>query len=351
MGIRNLHKFLLKHHPSYYKNVSLSDYRGKKLAIDVNLYLFKYKSIYKEKWPSHFIEFLSVLTVNGIQCICIYDTGSPIEKAEKKDERRTRKRNAIRRIQDIEHDVQCYNEDGEISPLLQNIMEKRGYQMKKLLPSPANLIFDRASIDRELSILQNQVVSISKMDLSLSKTILDLFGIRYYDSENEAETLCAHLCCHQIVDAVLSNDTDVMVYGTPIFLTKLEISRTGETTCMEIRIREVVNSLHLTLPQFVDLCIMCGTDYNKNIYRVGSEKAFKLIQKHSSLEQIESDTSFDTTILNFRRVRELFSVPDELSRTYEVQPGHLVPRQSLMEFCTIYNFKPTKLTLSLYPIS
>ena len=47
---------------------------------------------------------------------------------------------------------------------------------------------------------------------------------------------------------------------------------------------------------------MCGTDYNKNIFRVGPSKALKLIQTHKSIDKVEMDVS----ILNHKRVRELF---------------------------------------------
>ena len=63
--------------------------------------------------------------------------------------------------------------------------------------------------------------------------------------------------------------------------------------------------------QFTDFCIMCGTDYNKNIHRIGGEKAYKLLKKYGTLDNIEMECKeLDLSILNFKRVREIFSVPE-----------------------------------------
>jgi 5'-3' exonuclease len=52
---------------------------------------------------------------------------------------------------------------------------------------------------------------------------------------------------------------------------------------------------------------MCGTDYNKNIYRVGPSKSYDLLLKYDNIEDIKSNTKHDTDILKFPRVREIFT--------------------------------------------
>ena len=61
------------------------------------------------------------------------------------------------------------------------------------------------------------------------------------------------------------------------------------------------------LEEFLDFCILCGTDYNSNIQGVGSVSSFRLIKEHSSLESISENTQYDTSCLNYHRVRELFT--------------------------------------------
>ena len=66
------------------------------------------------------------------------------------------------------------------------------------------------------------------------------------------------------------------------------------------------SKLDLTKDEFLDLCIMCGTDYNKNIFRVGPEKSYKYIKQYSSIENIGKNTKHDISVLKRERVRELF---------------------------------------------
>ena len=51
---------------------------------------------------------------------------------------------------------------------------------------------------------------------------------------------------------------------------------------------------------------MSGTDYNTNIPKVGTINSYKLIKKHGNIENIERDTKYDTGILKYKKVRELF---------------------------------------------
>jgi len=68
----------------------------------------------------------------------------------------------------------------------------------------------------------------------------------------------------------------------------------------------VLEVFNMTKEQFLDFCIMCGTDYNKNIFRVGPSKAYKLLLEHKSIEGIGQNTVLDISVLNHVRGRELF---------------------------------------------
>lgn len=305
MGIKNFHKFLRKHYPEIYTDTSLSTFSNKKVAIDINIYLFKYKSIHKERWINVLFSLIILLKKYNIDCVCIYDTKSPVEKDARKQERKQRKKNAEDKIHEIQEDLLKYNQTGIASDLLKQISHKKG-ALKKVLNIQTDVI-DREAIYRELTSLSNQIVNITKYDVAISKQLLQILGIPYYDADGEAESLCSYLCCHGKVDAVLSDDTDVLVYGTPCFLTKLNLK---QETCVVLTPEPIFEKLRLTKEQFVDLCIMSGTDYNDNIPNIGNEKAYILLQKHSSLELIEQEKKeLDTQILNYKRIREIFTVP------------------------------------------
>lgn len=49
---------------------------------------------------------------------------------------------------------------------------------------------------------------------------------------------------------------------------------------------KLLSNFNMEMPQFVDLCIMLGCDYCDTIRGVGPKKAFDLIIKHKSIENV-----------------------------------------------------------------
>jgi 5'-3' exonuclease len=302
MGIKNLHRFLRRHSPSAYADVPLSSLQNKKVAIDINVYLFKFKSIHRDKWLTSFINFICKLLYYNIQCVCVYDTKSPPEKNARKEERKSRKQQIKNKITDIELALKTYEDTGIVAPIL---CEKQQCHPLLQIENRAPKV-NRQEVEENLERLKRQVVNVLRSDISITKEFLSLMGIVYFDSDTEAETMCAHLCCNGIVDAVLSDDTDVLVYGTPIFVTKFNFTK---ETCVMVHYPTILSNLLLTRDQFVDFCILSGTDYNDNIPQIGNEKAYKLLQKYGTIENIPE---IDTACLNYNRVRDIFKVPPEI---------------------------------------
>lgn len=55
---------------------------------------------------------------------------------------------------------------------------------------------------------------------------------------------------------------------------------------MKIELDWLLDELKLDMAQFVDMCILCGCDYTKSIYGIGTVTAYKIIQKYKSIEDI-----------------------------------------------------------------
>ncbi len=52
----------------------------------------------------------------------------------------------------------------------------------------------------------------------------------------------------------------------------------------EFHLQTVLDSMELTMDQFIDLCIMLGCDYCDTIKGIGPKKSVELIQKYKSIE-------------------------------------------------------------------
>ena len=303
MGIKNLNKFLKKHCPGVFVESDLGNYAYKKIAIDISLYIFKYKAIFRERWLDAFINLICCLRRNNIHCVFIYDGKAPKEKDNEKKARKESRDKLDLKINSVKDAINKYHESNEVGQILIDICNKKSDNKVKSLLRKED-IFNIQICERYLNKIEGQSIHLSPDDFQNTKTLFDILGVPYFTSKVEGETMCANLALNGKVDGVLSDDTDVLAYGTKLFLTSIN---TTKNSCIEIQIDNILSQIDLTYEQFRDLCIMCGTDYNSNIPKIGPESSYKLLTEHKSLENIESNTKYNTNILNYKRGRELFS--------------------------------------------
>ena len=303
MGIRNLNKFLKKHCPSVFVENDLGNYAYKKIAIDISLYIFKYKAIFRDRWRDAFINLICCLRRNNIHCVFIYDGQAPKEKDKEKKSRRDTRDKLDLKINTIRDAINKYHETNEVSQILVDICNKKSDNKIKSLLKKEDL-FNIQICERYLNKIEGQSIHLSSDDFQDTKTLFDILGVPYFTSKVEGETMCANLALNGKVDGVLSDDTDVLAYGTPLFLTNIN---TTKNSCIEIQIDNILDQINFTYEQFRDLCIMCGTDYNTNIPKIGPESSYKLLTDNLCIENIEKNTKYNTDILNYKRGRELFS--------------------------------------------
>jgi 5'-3' exonuclease len=300
MGIKSLSKYLRDNYGNVFKHIHLSEFRYKKIAIDISLYMCNYKVLYDEDWLKAFVKLVSCLRENEIHCVFIYDTGYPPEKEAEKKKRIEDRKKIEEKIHRIEEAIEFYHSSGEISQELIDFQTKKKISIRTLSKTKGINI---QGIEFELRKMKRQCFTIKPEDYATTKALFDILDVPYFHAPVEAETMCSDLCITSKVDAVLSEDTDVLAYGAPVLLTKIN---TANSTCIQINYDKVLKEMEMTSDQFLDFCIMCGTDYNKNIFKIGPKKAEILIKKFNSIEGVRDEGKLDVSILNHIRGRELF---------------------------------------------
>ena len=305
MGIKNFNKFLREKSEDIFEPIHLSEYAYKKVAIDISLYLFKFKAVCGDRWLNSFVNLVCALRKNEIHCVFIYDGQAPPEKELEKAKRREDKEKLQKQLYDLESALESYYQTGVIEEILQNLYKRRKSPAnKRLLGTNKNNNIDIKWIEQKIEQKRTQIIDICPNDFQYTKDLFDILNIPYYTAPSEAEKFCSKLCLNGLVDAVLSEDTDIIAYGTPVFLSKID---TQKEQCIRITNSSVLQHLNFSNKQLLDLCIMCGTDYNDNIFRIGGHKAYNLIQEHNNIEGIQKNTNLDVSILNHNRVRQLFT--------------------------------------------
>jgi hypothetical protein len=121
----------------------------------------------------------------------------------------------------------------------------------------------------------------------------------------EAEHLAAVLQRRGEVDYVRTEDTDALCFGAGRMLCK---ARGPEITCVELD--KVLGEMGLTMEQFVDMCILCGSDFTeRTVPGVGSARALALIRQYLRIEAILAERGHGDALegFDFGAAREQFT--------------------------------------------
>lgn len=324
MGINNLFKHLKDKHPDVlHKDVSLFKILfGNKIAVDISSYIYKYKAIYKEKWLIQFIKFILFFKSYNLHATFIFDGTPPSLKNEERKRRFIEKEKLQDKAQNLFLDLEEYKNTGKKSQLLIDVMKKilikknKNDKVNKLLHLNKNnnedIQLDIKLLEGRLVEIEGQIIDITESDILNLKKIMTFLGVPYIQSNCEAETLATYLHNNKKVGIIISEDSDVLAYLNEDGISISKIDMKNET-CTVIYKKELLEELEMTNKQFLDFCILSGTDYNENIYKVGVVSSEKYILKYKSIEnfmkKVNSDVKkpleFDR-IKNYKEIRDIF---------------------------------------------
>jgi flap endonuclease-1 len=311
MGIKDLYPYLKKTIPDTIIDVPISCFFGKKIAVDVSVYLYKYicmENQNKANWLDLFISTIVWFRKNNVRLIFIFDGVAPVEKSNTQTMRRdTREKyndnlkyysslleklEQINNITDISIDLK-----EDINKLFNEKNIKCIYNYKNILLEIKELYYKE----------RGKIISITKEHIQLLKELLNILGIPWYIAVGEAEKSCSWLCKNGYVDSVLTNDSDVLAYRCPMYIKN--ISNYNNTLSI-VHYNHILDGLNINNEQFLDFCILCGTDYNNRLSGIGPAKAMVLIKKYGSLDELNK--IYNISSLNYPLIRKLFILPDSI---------------------------------------
>jgi len=302
MGIKGLNKWLKSKVPGCFRLINIDKLNGERVAVDTSVYLYKFVCISNSaqniNWLDMFISFCMFFKENNIRPVFVFDGKHPQEKDLTKFDRSTSKLKLQHKITHLDNLIQQLTDNCIID-------EVKLSEIQQFIPDAVDCSDD---IIHELKQIYNklnsQCIHITERHSHLLKSFLTHAGFTYLQATTEAEKICSWLCINNYVKGVITADSDVLAYGTPLFIQEF---KTGKKECIMIDYTELLDCLGLTREQFIDFCIMCGTDYNTNIPGIGPSKAFDLIKKYQCLEELEG-TKFNIDILNYKSARKIFTI-------------------------------------------
>ncbi|KAL8793617.1 MAG: hypothetical protein Q9195_003769 [Heterodermia aff. obscurata] len=123
---------------------------------------------------------------------------------------------------------------------------------------------------------------------------LKKLGVQYVVAPYEADAQLAYLEKKGIIQGVLSEDSDLLVFGVKCLLTKLD--QYGD--CVEINRKDFTACRDISLVGWSDadfrlMAILSGCDYLQNITNMGLLTAYRLVRKHKTIDRILRMLQFD----------------------------------------------------------
>jgi 5'-3' exonuclease len=116
----------------------------------------------------------------------------------------------------------------------------------------------------------------SSEDYESLKLLLVDMNCEYRVSETEADHEIARSYRNGDIYGVFSEDMDMLTFGIGILVRGL--TTRPSDILVEYSLDRILEGLNLDMVQFVDLCIMFGTDYAQTIRGIGPANAYRIIK-------------------------------------------------------------------------
>jgi len=223
MGIKHLNRFLYENcTKKSIKKIHLNQLGNRTIAIDTSIYLYKYSS--EGALMENMYLFISILKNYKITPLFIFDGKPPPEKQELLKRRRLEKKEAEEKYKQLKN-ADLTDED------------------------------TKAEMDK----LKRMFVRISDEEIKKVKSLMDAYGVTYYEAPGEADHLCAFLVKTGKAWGCISDDMDMFVYSCTNVIRNISLLKHTATL---YDTKQILKDLEMSEQIFCEIMVLSGTDYN-----------------------------------------------------------------------------------------
>jgi len=276
MGIKNLLKFL-NEFPGIIDYVNIDDIKGKKVAIDISVLLYQVVISIRSSGAD-------LKNKNG-------DVTSHILGLFNKTILLL-----SRRI------IPVYVFDGKPSIMKSNVLNYRKEIRNKALEK-----LKLAKTNKEKIKYFKRSLYITNKQYKECQNLLDVMGIPYVISPEEADSQCAYLSRNNLVDYVLTEDMDILTFGSNNIIRNLASHKKSPVL---ISLDNILKRLNFSYENFVDFCILLGCDYCKGLRNIKVNIIFEYYSKYKdfneTLNNLKKDGYNIQNIQYYSEIKEYF---------------------------------------------
>lgn len=249
MGIKHLNKHIVENCKQCIRFTSFNELRGKTIAVDISIYLYKFQMTHSVIENLYIM--LSLFEQFDIHAIFVFDGKPPPEKKEILEKRYRDKMKAEGQYYDLHARLVC-----------EPVSEE-----------------ERGRIEKTMETLKRKFIYIKKEELNMVERLIVSYGYPCLHSAGEADNLCHMLVKYGHAWACMSEDMDMFVYGVPRVLRCISLV---QSSCVLYDTQSIRRELYVSHETFMDICIMCGTDYNTTFPCSSISKLFNLVMNYQA---------------------------------------------------------------------
>lgn len=254
MGVKGLFEAIKAHAPGAIQAVKPDEFRGKVLGVDASLALYQFiiaihnqGDLLSESGAStSHIQAILGKTLSylkqGIRPVFVFDGEAPELKNATLRERTNGRLAAQQKLE-----ASGMKEEGDAD-------------------------------DSETKKLKKRSVRLTRQQVAECQSLLSLMGIPYVLAPQEADAQLAYMNKAGLIDGVISEDMDMLPFGCGVLLRSW-----GKKEAHKVVLTKALMGLAMTMEQFVDYCILLGTDYNDTLPGIGKVRALASIKEHGSI--------------------------------------------------------------------
>lgn len=252
MGIKNLLK-LINMYPDLIEEKEIEEFKNKKIAIDISILLYQV-------------------------VISVRNTGSDL--TNKKGELTSHILGLFNKtVRLLDNNIiPVYVFDGKPPDLKKKVLDIRRSIRKKAEEKMALAVTEEEKIK-----YFKRSVSISKKELDECRELLDFMGVPYVNAPEEADSQCAWLAEQNLVDAVLTEDMDILTFGSPKIIRNLTSQNKKPVVICLDKIKKKFGWSH---NNFIEICVLLGCDYSDHITDISFLKLFHEYQKNKDIHKV-----------------------------------------------------------------
>jgi len=251
MGVPHLNALFCSQCPHGVEKKPLHAFSGWKVAVDTSIYMYRYKE--QGVLLENMFNLVNMLKRHNIVPCFIFDGKPPEEKK------------AIIKARKKERET-AENEYNQIANLVEANPDMDDDEKKQKIT--------------KMETLKQKMTRITSQDIQNVKTLLDGMGVIWVEARGEADLLCARLCNKKFVNACLSDDMDMFVYGCPVVWRHISIL---QESVVSYNLGVICDTLGMTKDELTEVCVASETDYSYGTERKTSLYAtIKLMRRYKN---------------------------------------------------------------------